>query len=760
MNLRRRAFLQQLTLALGALGVGGTTLFAGPQRFSQALAKPARRKLALLIGINHYPERAIDSVLAQDSALKGCLTDLDLQRHLLLYRFGFQAADIVTLTNQEATRTGILEAIDQHLVGQAKGDDLVLLHFSGYGSQVNIDSTPGTAATAWVPADSRLPSEENPVITDLLEAEIVDRLQQLPTSNVVTVIDAGSQDVGYLRWGNLKLRSRPTTPTGMLRPDLPAKIRAQLEHPLVWPGLVLRAGEPGHLVLESQWEGFSAGVFTYALTQVLWETLPDPNPKTLIRRTEVSLQQWTGPDQQPALQGSLADKAGISAYIIRPQAPPADGVILPTTSADRPLTLWLGGMPAIVLQYLQPGSRFFTAPEGSDTRILPTNANVQELRLDSRNGLRAVAKPVDSQSALPAARQPVYEKVRLIAHDIDLVVALDSQLERVERVDATSALASISFVTSIPAGDQLADCLFGRLPTGLSATLTAALPAAQRPGAMAKASHPKSVESSYGLFAPNRTLIPGTLLAREEAVKTAVNRLIPHLQTLLAMKLVRLTQNRLSSWLAAAAVLETTQPKALPLIWQQTERPGTRQVSSLPLGVKLSAKPTSDTVRLTADNRIVYRVTNRSERPLYFTLISFDSRGECNAFIVPPASPSASATQEPSVPHGAVAPGQTRLLPDDGSDWGVPSTVAWVETHVILSSVPLQRYVNVLQQEGQDNPLQSELKRINDPLKLARALLQDLSYAATQVEPQLAVTDRYALHQEHWVTFSFRYPVL
>lgn len=759
MNLKRRAFLQRLPLAFGALGVGSTALLTGPQQYQTALAKPARRKLALLIGINQYPERAIDSVLAQDIGLKGCLTDLELQRQLLLYRFGFLPADIVTLTNQDATRQAILEAIDQHLVQQASADDLVVLHFSGYGSQVQLAPTPGAGVIVWVPADSRLPTEDNPIIADLLEVEVVDRLRQLLTPNLVTIIDAGSQDVGYLRWGNLKLRSRPTAPTGSLRPDLPPKIRTLLEQPVTWPGLVLRAGEPGHLVLESQWDGFSAGVFTYALTQTLWETLPDPSPKALIRRAEVSLQQWTGPDQQPALQGSLVGKAGLSAYIMPPQAPPADGVILPSLSTERPLTLWLGGMPATVLRYLQPGSRFFTAPEGHNTSILPTSANAQELRLESRNGLKAIARLVDGQGN-PPPRQPVYEKVRLLAHDIPLVVALDSQLDRVERVDATSALSGISFVSSTAAGDQPADCLFGRLPTGQSTTLTAALPSTSIWGAAAKVGSTKSVENSYGLFAPNRTLIPGTLLAREEAVKTAVNRLLPHLQTLLAMKLVRLTQNRLSSWLAASAVLETTQPKAMPLVWQQTERPGSGESAHLTLGSKLSAKPTVDAVRLAPDNRIVFRLTNRSTRPLYFTLISFDSRGECNAFIAPPNPVEASAPPGQIEPHGAIAPGQTRLLPDDGSDWGIPGTVAWMETHVVLSSVPLVRYAQILQQNGKDNPLQSELKRMGEPLKLARALLQDLNNAAVQVEAQLATPDKYALHQEHWVTFSFRYPVL
>ena len=120
-------------MALGALGIGSTLLLASSSQYQQALAKPARRKLALLIGINAYPDRALDPGVAQDIALKGCLTDVDLQRQLLIYRFGFQPVDVLTLTNQEATRAGILRAIDEHLVQQARADDVVLLHFSGYG---------------------------------------------------------------------------------------------------------------------------------------------------------------------------------------------------------------------------------------------------------------------------------------------------------------------------------------------------------------------------------------------------------------------------------------------------------------------------------------------------------------------------------------------------------------------------------------------------------------------------------------------------
>jgi hypothetical protein len=135
-GLGRRAFLQRLAVALSALGMGETTLSVWSSHYQTALAQPTRRKLALLIGIDQYPGQAIDFADAQDIALHGCVTDLELQRELLLHRFGFQAPDIVLLRNQEATREHILQHIDEHLIKQARAGDVVLLHFSGYGSQV------------------------------------------------------------------------------------------------------------------------------------------------------------------------------------------------------------------------------------------------------------------------------------------------------------------------------------------------------------------------------------------------------------------------------------------------------------------------------------------------------------------------------------------------------------------------------------------------------------------------------------------------
>ncbi|PSN14212.1 hypothetical protein C7293_12560, partial [filamentous cyanobacterium CCT1] len=569
--------MQQTGLALGALGLGGTALLASSSQYQQALAKPVRRRLALLIGINAYPDRALDPGVAQDIALKGCITDVELQRQLLVHRFGFQPGDVVTLTNQDATRDGILTAIDEHLVQQARSDDLVLLHFSGYGSQVRVVNTEAATAVdaigdggaeapatqegfqaAWVTVDSRLPSESNPALADLLEAEIIARLAPLATANLTTVIDAGSQDVGYLRWGNARVRSRPTVPTGLLS----VAATAPLDLTAPWPGLVLRAAQVGRLVLESHWDSFSAGVFTYALTQNLWETEPDPSNQLLLQRTRQRLQRWVGADQQPYLSDRLPPRTGPVAYSLLPQLPPAAGVVLPSGDNSRPLTAWLGGVPPQVLRYLQPGSRLVV--ELAKGQSVP-------LALEARNGLKALVTPLEGDlengagaltpSAL--AGRPIFEQVRRLPQGIDLIVALDGQLKRVERVDATSALAGIPLVSSVTAGEKAADCLFGRLPIGPTSTLTAALPGGAE--ALPGTGGERAAESSYGLFAPNRTLLPGTMLSRDEAVKTAVNRLTPYLKSLLALKLVRLTENHVASQVAAAAVLESVQPKPRPL---------------------------------------------------------------------------------------------------------------------------------------------------------------------------------------------------
>jgi hypothetical protein len=91
--MKRRSFLQKISGLLAALGLGETEWLSLGNPYYQALAQSNQRKLALLIGINQYP---------QSPTLSGCVTDVELQTELLINRCGFVASDILTLTDEQA----------------------------------------------------------------------------------------------------------------------------------------------------------------------------------------------------------------------------------------------------------------------------------------------------------------------------------------------------------------------------------------------------------------------------------------------------------------------------------------------------------------------------------------------------------------------------------------------------------------------------------------------------------------------------------
>jgi hypothetical protein len=113
-RIKRRHFLQSTASLLATLGVSQLDLQTAGDRYGRVLAQGTPRKLALLVGINEYPETG------EYSALQGCITDVELQRQLLINRFGFNPKNILTLTDKQATRQGILTAFEEHLIKKAQ----------------------------------------------------------------------------------------------------------------------------------------------------------------------------------------------------------------------------------------------------------------------------------------------------------------------------------------------------------------------------------------------------------------------------------------------------------------------------------------------------------------------------------------------------------------------------------------------------------------------------------------------------------------
>ncbi|NES87670.1 MAG: caspase family protein, partial [Moorea sp. SIO2B7] len=206
MGFDRRTFLKQAGLSLLTLGLSETGLLTLDnlpwlKRYYQTLAQPTSRKLALLVGINKYP---------QNTNLNGCLTDIELQKELLIHRFGFNPRDILILRDQQATREDIETAFVEHLMGQVTAGDIVVFHFSGYGNQVNIpqsvedESEPEQPRfrlmNSLVPVDGILPTGRLPAANDLLEETLFLLGRSLATDKLTMVLDTSY--ILYIRFGN------------------------------------------------------------------------------------------------------------------------------------------------------------------------------------------------------------------------------------------------------------------------------------------------------------------------------------------------------------------------------------------------------------------------------------------------------------------------------------------------------------------------------------------------------------------------------
>jgi len=124
-----------------------------------ATGQPVRR--ALLIGIDDYTASTLPVVTAVEHRgwpdLQGAANDTRILSDMLVLRYGFERKNIVTLTNQQATRAAILSAIERHLVRPARKGDIVFYYFAGHGAQVpNPESDePDQLDESIVPADSR-----------------------------------------------------------------------------------------------------------------------------------------------------------------------------------------------------------------------------------------------------------------------------------------------------------------------------------------------------------------------------------------------------------------------------------------------------------------------------------------------------------------------------------------------------------------------------------------------------------------------------
>ncbi|NEQ44050.1 MAG: hypothetical protein F6K00_11030 [Leptolyngbya sp. SIOISBB] len=693
-------------------------------------------------------------VIDKDTVLQGALTDIDLQRELLVQRLGVLPGNIVTLLDAEATVSKILTAVQEHLVNQAQPGDTVLFHFSGLGSQASfLDKSTVTALPTLVAADSRWPEDETPVVQDLFVENLSQLLANLRGVKVLTVIDASPAPFSTVQRGNFRVRSRPAVSNGAWRSlgETPLTQPTQAWPSLTanWPGMLLQPCLDGALALEGNWPGFSAGLFTYALTQQIWMSMPAQRQQWFMHRVDRKLSAWTGGEQSSQVFGKTSTKRpGIPLLSGRLPQPAADGVLQSVDPVNQSAIVWLGGLPSILLPYSELGLRLQPLPRLPGLLSVPDSI----LSVKEVDGLRAKVTLTNAQAL--SAGVPVIEVERRLPKEIALTLALDPALERIERVDATSALAGMSHISTIAPGERAADCLFGKSRSLLQLSELSTDLDSTTAGGAKTTSESDVIPPGYGLFTPNASLIAGTTAEEEEAVKTAVTRLMGTLHSLLAVKMLRLTLNPVSSRLPVRLVLETQAPNSQLLWLEETLR--SRQLSSTDLSK--SSIITFGSLTRNRPEKYQIRLANAGVDTVYYLLVSVIDKTRLSVYCPPLDIVEGSEQTSHAIAQESILPGDTSVkypqMPDTSFSL---SSLRTTEVFAIACTAPLFKTWKTL--KTTEFRYQSDRwATVPDPLAMAQALLQDLNQASAQLQENentdLPPEHVLALRSAAWATLS------
>jgi len=714
--MKRRGFLQQISGLLAALGVAETEWLSLGNPYYQALAQPNQRKLALLIGINQYP---------QSPALGGCVTDVELQTELLINRCGFAASDILTLTDEQASRKFIENAFLDHLGKQVKPGDVVIFHFSGYGTRVNLgnEQIPDFLKKSGI-YNAIVPVDENNLLGTnsrnyLLAETLLLLLRSLPTNQVTAILDTSYYHSSELKPTGLRMRTRPELSTATLQIEELEFLSQLKNHKSANnnPLIINATSELNQQAGEFLFSNWTAGLLTYALTQYLWETIPAKTIPIFLSGVATSMYQLGG-KQQPSLvnEPKKSQNALIVDYF------PIDklrsiGVVQAIDDDGKTVKLWLGGLPTQVLTNYGVNSRL----------TLDTG---EELVVKSRSGLIAKAQFTNKEiTTLPQVGQIVQEVIRVLPRNIHINVALDQGLERIERVDATSVFSGINRIANIATVEETADYVFGKVA---------------------------QVPSRYGLFCLGGELIINTIGEVGEAVKVAVQRLKPKFSTLLASKLWQLTENKGSSRLPVRATLEIVN-NVLPRVFMVRDTLGTASIDNTlqTPGYEEIAMPT-----IPVGSRWQYKIENLSDRPIYLILVGLNNYQDAFAFYswevflqtdIPPT--------KPQLIEVLIPPGKTVKIPENHpiAGWLLPTRYTFCEHQIILSTAPFKETLTALAIAKYPTTDQQAISPIVNPLEVAQAILQDLHNASNVTTD---INDAYVLDVNNWASLNFSFQVV
>ena len=735
-QIKRRQFLQITGSALATLGLSQLQIQQQGDHYGRILAQDTPRKLALLIGINHYNYKKWFS-------LAGAVNDVNLQKELLKHRFGFKEQDIVTLTDREANYDNILQTFEQHLLKQAKPGDVVVFHYSGHGSQVaDPDKVfeDGRTSTI-VPVDSKLPfgyPNKGGRVKDITGHTLWLLMASLDTENISFVLDSCYS--GGARQGILTIRSRPGEAELFRSPNsniqLQASIQeqeyqrqsqarlnlnssefAQLRSKGVPKGVLIAAAKRNQKAIDGAFADINAGVFTYAFTQYLWQETGNNSfgkvmfnaSRTTRRIVEEDLKSLEIQEPEFFIKpDSNYDRQSV--FFTNRQALPAEAVV--TQVRDNEAEVFLGGVDPSSLEAFGKGAILTLIDDLGQEKGL--------VEIESRQQFTASGKFLSaaSQGSIREG-QFLQERVRGIPSDLTLRIGLDPSLGN-DTDEAKQALESIRRVEALPLEEQEVQYIFGRVTSDYHRQL-------QQQGV---AQLPEI--GSIALFSPGLQLIPDSFGNTQETVTDAVNRLRTKFKSLLAARIIKLALNANSSRLDITAAVQIVDKEGVAKeIVANAFTPRGGGTSSIP-GLDRSQTNFTSERQIEVGKRIQILVQNNETQNIYVSIILISPDGSLDFLF--PLNLSAKADE------ALVRPKEMLRVPEVGRArfrLKVTEPVGIAEALIVASFSPLGTALKSLQQvalrgaevrgESPDlEQLRGRPDKVREPEEVISSLLNDL----------------------------------
>ncbi|MGB6296576.1 MAG: caspase family protein [Rivularia sp. (in: cyanobacteria)] len=613
-RVNRRQFLQFAGSTLTTLGLSQFDIIRKGNLYGQVLAQDTPRKLALLVGINNYPQGSGITLL------NGCLNDIEMQRELLLHSFGFNPQDIITLTDEKANRQNILETFENHLIKQAKPGDVVVFHFSGHGSRV-IDPNPinqdGLNGTM-MPYDRYSPNtRDTRKVRDIMGRTLFLLMYALQTENVTAVIDSCHSGGGTR--GGLVVRAFEDTRFGtgnaqaspeefeyqdklLSRLKLSPSKFQELRRKGIAKGIALGSAQRDQFAADARFNGFYAGAFSYLLTRYLWQdSISQPVETTFVnlQRITEDVSKSNRVVQVPLLEskpGSNYKREPI--YFLKPTGQTAEAVIRSVKNGQ--IEFWLGGV----------SSESLDSTKGSIFNLIDAKGKtLAEIEQTSRIAMVGYGKLRSGQKAVIQPGALLRERVRGIPTDLTLRIGIDASLKNQTEI-VQAQLQKINRLESVVLNQkQHTNFIFGKMTSEYLQ--------------LAKKEKAKNINlppvGSIGLFSSGLIPIPDTFGRVDEPVDAAINRLKPKFTMLLAGRILRSILNTNASSLKVTADIVPN---------------GARGASSTIAsrgaieGGIVTQKISTTLQTLKPDTEIKVHVTNNENRNLYIAVLVIASNGD------------------------------------------------------------------------------------------------------------------------------------